>query len=489
MQTPRAIPPLKTTSSQKSSPEKQRRTTKKIKPLHRTQKLVYTHLARFRIVVCGRRWGKSKLGLTEVIRAATQGNPPYDPESPPVVVVAMPSLKQAKKIFWKPLLNLLDKHPWVDVINRTDFTISFKNPNPEEFYRPDIVVLGLNDKDGDRARGLKIFFFLGDEFQDVKPTILSEIIIPAMTDTPGSRALLTATPKGKVNHVYKLDQQCSDRYVKNADQDKSAGVDRLNDWAVFRFHTADNPFIPRKELETAEKTLPPRVFRQEYKGSYEDFPGKVYDQMEDHHEVAQVPHRFTNTYLGIDWGDIHPALVVIGETLAEFDGRLTRHYWVIDEFHNESDMPVLEEDLLSQAIAFCDQYKITQSFADPSRPASIDAWKKRGIARGIPGLIQIYPGFNAISEGNQIVNALYYQNRLRIKASLQYLADCDKSYHRKSDRNGNILDEIAPGQDDHTTDAKRYVLATLESQGDRKPSSAAPAQPTRPAHNVARRLL
>ncbi|MGA0200994.1 MAG: hypothetical protein ACO3NK_18090, partial [Prochlorotrichaceae cyanobacterium] len=99
--------------------------TATIAPLHKTQAEVFADFARFRVVVCGRRWGKSRLALRTGLMAAMLGLPnstggriryAYSPESPPIVVFAMPTLTQCKKIFWKPLLNLLADHPTVETI-------------------------------------------------------------------------------------------------------------------------------------------------------------------------------------------------------------------------------------------------------------------------------------------------------------------------------------------------------------------------------------
>ncbi|NJR40388.1 MAG: hypothetical protein HC781_18135 [Leptolyngbyaceae cyanobacterium CSU_1_4] len=405
--------------------------------------------------MCGRRWGKSALALTEVLRACLEGKPPYDPQSPPIVAIAMPTLKQAKKIFWKPLLNMLKDHPAVEKIDRSEHTIAFKNPSPLEHYRPEIIVLGANDEDGDRLRGLRIFFIVLDEFQDIKPTILDEIVTPAMADTPGSRALLTGTPKGKVNHLYAVDQRS-----QLPDQG----------WASFHYFTSDNPHVPTEELSRAEATLPPRIYRQEYKASYEDFPGQIFDCFEARHEVDQsaIPTKFKAVVLGVDWGDIHPALTVFG--LDESD-----RYWELDNWHNEPASkfskelsPVLEDDFLARAIGLCETWSVTHAFADPSRPASIEKWQQQGKIRKLKGLAAIDAAFNPISEGCNDVNGLFYQDRLFIRSCTDF-PDELRGYHRKQDKNGLILDEVAPGQQDHRTDSARYTLATYERRFAAKP--------------------
>jgi len=367
----------------------------------------------------------------------------------------MPTLKQAKKIFWKPLLNMLDGHPAVEKIDRSEHTITFKNPSPIEHYRPDIVVLGADVEDGDRLRGLRLFFIVMDEFQDLKPMVLDEIVTPAMADTPNSRALLTGTPKGKINNLYMIDQ-------------RSEQLDQ--GWASFHYLTSDNPYVSRDELERARATLPPRVYRQEYEASYEDFPGQIFDCFEARHQVDEsvIPTKFKAVILGVDWGDIHPAMTVFA--LDEGD-----RYWELDNWQNEPISrfvkelsPVLEDDFLERAIALCERWSVTHAFADPSRPASIEKWQQQGKLKKVKGLAAIEAGFNPISEGCNDVNGLFHQDRLFIRSCTNF-PDELKGYHRRQDRNGTIMDEVAPAQIDHRSDSCRYALATYERRYAAKP--------------------
>jgi hypothetical protein len=371
------------------------------------------------------------------------------------VAIAMPTLKQAKKIFWKPLLNMLEDHPTVEKIDRSEYTITFKNPHPLEHYRPDIVVLGADVEDGDRLRGLRFFFIVMDEFQDLKPMILDEIVTPAMADTPNSRALLTGTPKGKINNLYLIDMR--------SEQPEQG-------YQSFHHFTSDNPYVSREELARAKATLPPRVYRQEYEASYEDFPGQIFDCFELKHEVDEsvIPTQFAAVVLGVDWGDIHPALTVFGRDESGV-------WWELDNWHNQpvskfvKDLsPVLEDDFLERAIALCDRWGVTHAFADPSRPASIEKWQLQGKLKKIKGLASIEAAFNPISEGCNDVNGLFFQNRLNIRSSTD-LPDEMRGYHRRSDKNGTILDEVAPAQMDHRTDSARYALATYERRYAAKP--------------------
>lgn len=383
---------------------------------------------RFRVLCCGRRFGKSRLGLTEVVKRGLTYSGEYDLASPPVILVGMPNLPMAKRVFFRPLVNLLENHPLVAGINRSECIIHLKG------NRPDILCLGLNAGYGDRVRGLRIWGFVGDEIQAVSRGILDEVVFPAMSDTPGSWGLLTGTPKGKLNHLYDLTRRSH----------------TLPDWAYFHFYTSDNPFVARSEIDRARATLDPRTYRQEYEASFEDFAGKVFSELGDRHIVDVIPDSFDRVYLGVDWGDVNPALVVIG-----LKGD---RYFVVDEWGNTTGQPVTQDVIDREALRLCEKWGIHRGYADPSRPSSI--LHMRRLAHD--GLKRMIKGFNRIDEGLSALNSLFFQDRLFIWSKLSHFRQCAESYHRATDEDGTVLNNIEDGQDDHVIDAFRYVLATIE---------------------------
>jgi len=449
--------------------------------LHPSQQKVFWDKARVKVLVAGRRWGKSRLGLTFGLQAALGNLPepsyrsrqeepyirlvpngegvyerqwpaiayPHDLASPPVVVFAMPTLVQCKKIFWKPLVNLLEGQPFVESINRSDHTIKLKGGLPE------IICIGLNDQDGDRARGLRIAACVIDEFQDVKPGILDEVIRPAMADTPNSELLLTGTPKGKVNHLCRVDRETAE----------------LDDGASFHFETLDNPHIDPAEVARAEATQDPRIFRQEFKASYEDFPGQIMDALADHHLLLALPElTFDLVSLGVDWGDVNPALAIAGRA----DG----NWYVLDTWHSSTGLAVLPEDHLERGLAMAEKWSATHCYCGHDRPTNIQIWRNALKPLGV----KVGKGIMDISRRNSIINGLLFHDRLWLAPHLSDFKDKLGSYHRRTDKNGAILDEVAPGQDDHEIDALCYSAATVIHREETMQRAAQPQ-----ASRVARR--
>jgi hypothetical protein len=407
--------------------------------LHAGQMVIHRDPRPNRVAVMGRRFGKTRLVIWEAVLDALSWTGPVDPLSPETVLVALPTLKQARKLVWGPLVSLatgpLSAH--VESINRTECYLKFRG-------KPPIVVAGANDSEGDRLRGLRVWRAKLDEYQDFKPGVLDTVLSPAMADTPGSRLLVTGTPKGKLNHLYQLFQR--------ADQwpDK---------WASFNLPTTANPFIPAGEAENARLVLPPRLYRQEWQASFEDYPGKIYSELGPEalvdHDPVGTP--FDLVVAGIDWGDVHPAIVVLGrvsDTWVVLDG-----WEPIGPDGGPNTLPVPDPVFDSEIGRLFSRWGVQAAYCDPSRPSSI--LRVRGL------LPQTVAGYNPIEEGITQVHSLIWQNRLRFGPSpmARRLYDQCLAYRRWINPDGVITDRVEPGQMDHLVDALRYALAVPEPPG------------------------
>ena len=411
--------------------------------LHILQEIVFRHPARHKVLVTGRRFGKTVLQIYSGLRAVARGAE-YNPSSPTQVLLAEPTIAMAKRLIFKPLAALLAGHSMVRDINRSELTIDFER-GKNGLFLPSISVIGLNDGDGDRARGMKIGHCGGDEYQDWKPRIFDDIIAPAMADVRGSTALLSGTPKGKVNHSY-------GRY-------NFALTDA--DWAAFKFKSADNPYLDPRELERLKRVLPPKVYAQEMEADFVNFDGQIFEFYSDDWKVSHLVQP-KQVVMGIDWGDIHPAVVV-------FRRSPQGDYQLVDSWTNDNQNPIPNDKFKKICGEMSRKWKVTHSFADPSRPAQIDEFKKEG------GLGSLTAAYNPINEGLGVVNSimsqgrfLFHENCDRVIHSkekalsgmeeIPSIFDEFQGYHRKTHKMTNmILDEVAPNQFDH----RCFVAGTM----------------------------
>lgn len=413
--------------------------------LHDGQLKVFNDTHRFRVLVCGRRWGKSRMALWELVLASLQFKGTTSAMSPETVLGVMPTLTQAKKVLWQPLVNLCETElaPFVKRINRSDFRIDF------HYGKPSIVIAGANDAGGDRLRGMRLYFVVTDEAQDIKPIVFDEVILPAMADTPGSRMLITGTPKGKLNHLYQLAMQSE-----------------VNpEYSFHTMPTISNPFVPPKEVEAARLKLPERVFRQEFYASWEDFPGKIYTELDSANITTGKPDKFTHVTMGIDWGSYHPAISVLGKYQHSW-------YWLEgwSPGSERDSQPVPNPVRDTHIRRLAKKWRVNSVFCDPSQPSDILHVRELGRRDGHQGLQRAVEGYNRIAEGIGQVHSYISQKSLVFVPDLAdmvpdaidgYLGyQLHEAYHYETDNNGNIREVPADGYMSHIVDATRYALAT-----------------------------
>ena len=417
------------------------------------QQRISNSQAKYTIAVSGRRFGKTVLQIFKALKRVEMGAP-YNPVAPPIVILAEPTLVMARKLLWKPLQNLLTGHKTVKSISKSEFTITFNNPDPYKFYMPDLVVMGLNDGDGDRARGSRIWHLGGDEWQDWKSSIFGEIIQPAMSDTDGSTALLTGTPKGKVNHLYGAFENAiaADPYT----------------WKAFRYKSIDNPYLKEADIELLKSTLSPRLFRQEMEASFETFEGQFFETLSESHFISDrdMPTDFTHRILAVDWGAVNPRALVVCAIIKDGFYR----WFVVDEWRVPRAMQgqaILEDDFIFECHKLANKWRINRAFADPSRPDAIKAlriWKPKE-GQSIEGFknycTESRGAVNDFLKGIDLMSSDFYHNRIRIVESLpQFFEEC-QSYHRKKDKYGNITEDEADNQVTHGIDCLRYAIASM----------------------------
>lgn len=190
---------------------------------HINQQKILDSESRFRVVMCGRRFGKSELSQIEIISNALLGKS---------VAYITPTYQLARVFFDR----LIQAVPFES--NKSELSIKFPNGGSVEFFTGERM---------DNLRGRKFHLVVVDEASFI-PNLEDgwlNSIRPTLTDYKG-RALFLSTPKGK-NFFYSL-------FLKGGEPD----------WESFRFTTYDNPYIDKSEIDDARIQLPEVVFEQEY---------------------------------------------------------------------------------------------------------------------------------------------------------------------------------------------------------------------------------
>lgn len=259
-------------------------------PLSQPQSEIANDNRRFRVAICGRRFGKTHLAVRELAYHARI------PEQE--VIYVAPTYKMAKNIVWRKLKNKLQDLNWVAKHNETELKLELKNGS----------TISLKGADNfDSLRGTGNHFIVLDEFADIDPEAWFEVLRATLSDT-GGKALFIGTPKGIGNWSYEIYQRC---------------LEDPENWSSYQFTTLDGGNVPEAEVEQARKDLDERTFRQEYLATFETFSGRIYYSFERVHNVRKYEGNTPDTvYVGMDF-NIDPMSAVIatrtGDTLHIID--------------------------------------------------------------------------------------------------------------------------------------------------------------------------
>lgn len=282
--------------------------------LHPKQMEVYRSKARFRVVVAGRRWGKTALSRVLIITHAKK-------RKAKIWYVA-PTYKMAKNIMWLDLLDAIPKK-WIKKINETTLSITLVNNTRIELKGADKP---------DSLRGVGVDFLVLDEFQDMTEDTWVKVLRPTLADRRGL-AIFIGTPKA-YNYLYEL-------YKRGQDPAAVAS----NQWESWQFPTITSPFIPLSEIAAARHDMDEKSFRQEFEASFESMSGRVYHPFDRQLHVGQYAFNpKLPIWVGMDF-NIDPMstvifqpqpngelwavneIVLFGSNTEEICAELDRQYW------------------------------------------------------------------------------------------------------------------------------------------------------------------
>lgn len=200
--------------------------------------------ARRKVAVCGRRFGKTALGLL----AATKGHGPCRG--------ALPGVLDGKRILWAAPTFAIASDIWREAKRALACVLANKS---EVEKRIEIVNGGVlrvaSTDDPTSIRGSGWDGAVLDEAAFMIPEAWREVIRPSLADRQGW-ALFISTPNG-YNWFKDLFDQA------NAD----------TGWERWQRPTSDNPLIPQAELDEARLDMGERSFAQEHGAQFVDVQG------------------------------------------------------------------------------------------------------------------------------------------------------------------------------------------------------------------------
>jgi hypothetical protein len=204
---------------------------------------VFNAKNRFRVLVAGRRFGKSYLACIELLMAAVE-------RPGETFFYCAPTYRMAKDIAWKTLKKIIPKE-YISSKNETDLRLELVNGSTIELK---------GTENAAALRGRSLSGIVLDEAAFMEPEVWFEVLRPALADKQGW-ALFISTPDGTASWFYDLWCYCEE--------------DPTGDWKRWCFTTIDGGNVPKEEVEAARTQLDARTFRQEFEASFENLSGLV----------------------------------------------------------------------------------------------------------------------------------------------------------------------------------------------------------------------
>lgn len=209
----------------------------KLPKLHSGQIDVAKSNARFKVLVAGRRWGKTRLGVWLCIAKAMQG----------------------KKTWWVAPTYSMANEGWKEIRRLgIDYGVVVKE-GEKTIYTPTGGYVTVRTADNpDRLRGAGLDFIVLDECAYIKEETWKEVLRPTLTERQGG-ALFISTPKG-YNWFARIFDEATEQ----------------DDWERWQKPTSTNPLVPLGELEIAKKEIGSFLFSQEYEAQFVEQTGGLF---------------------------------------------------------------------------------------------------------------------------------------------------------------------------------------------------------------------
>ena len=201
--------------------------------VNNTRKEILSDASRFKVIVAGRRWGKTVLSLMYLLKDE------FQPGERRWFIT--PTYRQGKMIVFPVLRQMFNGFIGAK-LNESEMSVVFENG-------AELAVKGADNEHN--LRGVELTKAVMDEMAYIKPHVWEEIIYPMLATTQGE-VLFIGTPSG-YDIMYEL-------YTRGQAEP---------DWRSWQFKTIDGGFVPKEEIERAKRTMDEVIFRQEFEGSFE----------------------------------------------------------------------------------------------------------------------------------------------------------------------------------------------------------------------------
>lgn len=372
------------------------------------QSQIASDLHRFRVVSCGRRFGKTYLSVLELISVAVSG------DGKKCCYIA-PTYQQARDIAWNELCKMAEPV----IVNKNESRLELT----VQTQKGGTSLISLRGWESvDTLRGQFFDFIVIDEVSSMRyfEAGWKEVIRPTLSDRRGA-VLFISTPKG-YNHFYDL--------FMREKQD--------TDYKSFHFTTYDNPHIPADEVDKAKLEVGDNRFAQEYMADFRKIEGLVYNEFDrNKHVIDKLPTNVIEKYAGVDFGFTNPTAIT--EIWKTNDGV----YVVVAEWYKTGKTN-------AEVVEYAKTLDVSAFYPDPAEPDRIQDMRNAGLnCREVNK--DVRKGIDAVMHALRNKTLLIHQSCSNLIWEIE-------NYRYKDKKNTTNEPEEPVKENDHLLDAMRYVI-------------------------------
>lgn len=378
--------------------------------LHPGQREVHNSTARFKVVACGRQWGKSKYASGWAFEHALKGKAGW---------WIAPDANVAR-IGWKLLKGLARQIPTAE-IRESERIIRFRSGGW-------IQVKGAHNEG--KLRGVTLDFLVVDEAAFIPSgERWSSELRPTLAVKRGE-ALFISTFNGE-NWFYEL-------YRRGQDEAEP-------EWQSWRKISSENPYFSAEELEEARRTTPKAEFEQEYLANPLVYVGSVFAG-EDVQRATERPAEWTGApaYAGLDWGYTNATAFEVCQE--DVEGHIS---WLDERLWIATRLEVRIESILEM----CRERGIVEIYADAAGADENASLAYALSAAGLKTVVVPVP-FGKFKEAGIKTRRWYLEQSLETMGEVPELIRTTKRYRYKEGT------EDVVKEDDHPVDASIAFYAS-----------------------------
>ncbi len=247
---------------------------------HESQEIIHASRARFRLALCGRRFGKSTLAAYECAYAAT---------SPGARVWVVAPFKELATRVWRTAHDVFRHKLPFDISSDRISELTLRLGNDAELS-------GKTAENPDSLLGEGLDFVVLDEAARIRPGVFQRYILPSLADRRG-RALLIGTPGGRgwLRELFE-------------------SADVLPEVEVFKFGTAENPYVSPAELALQRRLMSEADYRREFLADFAADDMLVYPMFDATVHTGEAKYSAgLPLYAGCDFGYTNPGCVLFAQ--------------------------------------------------------------------------------------------------------------------------------------------------------------------------------